>query len=618
MCTASRNVHKLFGKTSQRSPFIRTFGHCSSQSTLYGTRPDSEVPVEVFSEDQNVISWTSKISSLVRRDEADEAIGLFKTMLESGHRPNYVTILSIIRAAGALGSGSMIKAIHGLLLKMGFESETSLGTALLGVYSVWDVETAWKLFHQIPNRDMVLWSAMLSFCSKSGRYIKALKIFGEMQSNGAELNHVIVVSVLPVCAALGIISLGREVHGFSMRRTCYSLTNVQNSLVDMYSKCGYPETSIRVFDRIEKKDLVSWKTIIHGCIKNGYLETAMEMFSKILSSCFRPDEVIVLDVTGASGESGFFAFVSVLTSLLQMYTKVGEIGSAEIIFDQIQKKDLVAWSVMISAYAKSGCPVNALDTFKKMQSKNYMPNEITFVSVLKACSSMGVQELGESIHAHVTKAGYLSNPFLVSALIDLYCKVGRIRLGKTLFDAVLVKDVVCWSSMINGYGINGYGNEALETFSKMLSSGIKPNEVVFISLLATCSHCGLENEGWNWFYAMEKTYGITPKLAHYACMVDLLSRQGHVEEAFEFVKSMPIEPDKRIWGALLAGFRTSCRSIEMVEFVVEQLIKLDPGNTRCYAVLSNLYAGQHRWEDMEKLQELVDKKGRGRKEIFFG
>ncbi|GMP94360.1 hypothetical protein CsSME_00043840 [Camellia sinensis var. sinensis] len=115
---------------------------------------------------------------------------------------------------------------------------------------------------------------------------------------------------------------------------------------------------------------------------------------------------------------------------------------------------------------------------------------------------------------------------------------------------------------------------------------------------------------------MEKIYGITPKLAHYACMVDLLSRQGHVKEALEFGKSMPIEPDKRIWGALLAGCRSICGSIEIAEFVVEQLIRLDQENTSCYLVLSNLYAEQFRWEDVERMRKLVDKK-RLRKETGY-
>lgn len=610
---------------------MRNSVRCLSNST--SSQPHSyEDPIQFSYETQNVIFWTSKISALVRREKPREAIGLFKTMLVKEQRPNYVTILSIILAVGSLGSENMTQAIHGLLFKMGFESEIPVVTALLGVYSMWDVEVVWKLFDQIPNRDMVLWNAMVSVCAKSGQYREAFEIFREMQYDGVKPKDASIVSILPACAALANLSLGRQIHGFSVRSLCCSLTNVQNSLVDMYAKCGNLETSIQIFNRIEKKDLVSWRTMLHGCIANDCPRTALNMVSRMQSNCFRPDELLILDAIGVSTQeeklsfglgfhgyivkSGFLDFVSVVTALLRMYARFGEFGSAGVLFNHITQKDVIAWSSMISAYAQGGHPLNALETFKKMQSTDEKPNEITLVSVLQACSSLGVQELAESIHAHVTKAGYSSNTILLPALIDIYCKFGRIRQGKALFDEILIKDLVCWSSMINGYAINGCGIEALETFSEMLKFGIKPNEVVFISLLSACSHCGLENEGWTWFYAMEKVYGITPKLAHYACMVDLLSRQGHVEEALEFVKSMPIEPDKRIWGALLAGCRSIHGSIEIAEFAVGRLIDLDPENISCYVVLSNLYAEQCRWEDVERLRELVDNKGL-RKEIGY-
>lgn len=108
---------------------------------------------------------------------------------------------------------------------------------------------------------------------------------------------------------------------------------------------------------------------------------------------------------------------------------------------------------------------------------------------------------------------------------------------------------------------------------------------------------------------MEQKFCITPKIAHYACMVDLLSRRGNVEEALEFVKKMPIDPDIRIWGALLAGCRKSSGSTEVAEIAAHQLIRLDPENTSYHVFLSNLYAEQSRWEEVERLRNSVQEKG---------
>ncbi|XP_057980263.1 putative pentatricopeptide repeat-containing protein At3g01580 [Malania oleifera] len=619
-----RNAYNLFEKITHRSCFMRSSMLRFYYTTMCNSHAYLEDPVELFGEKESVISWTSKISGLVRKSQPEEAIHMFKMMLLSENRPNYVTVLSLIKAVDALNCEDMVHEIHGLVIKMGLELEISVVTLLLCVYSVWDLEIVWKLFDQIPNKDLVLWSAMVSVCVKSGQFMEAFEFFREMQYCGMQPNYVSIVSILPGCADVGGLSLGKQIHGFSIKKEFYSHTNVQNSLLDMYAKCRRLEASIRIFNGIQRKDLISWKMIIWGCIENGCPRKALLILLNMLA-CTELDEIIVHDAILAclqaeevklgpqfhcyTIKNGFLAFVSVCTTLLQMYGKFGQVSLAMKLFDQLHSKDLIAWSAMISTYAQSDCPCNALDAFKQMQLANEKPNEITFVGLLQACSSMGAQELVRSIQSHMTKSGYLSNPFLSSALIDSYCKFGRVNQGRALFNEIPYKDLVCWSSMINGYGLNGCGDEALETFLDMLDGGIEPNEIVFISVLSACSHCGLEHEGWNWFCSMKEKYGITPKLAHYACMVDLLSRRGNVEEALEFVKKMPMEPDKRIWGALLAGCRSAGGSLEIAELVANRLIGLDPKNTSYYMILSNLYAEQGKWEDVERMRKLVDEKG---------
>ncbi|KAL2537382.1 Pentatricopeptide repeat-containing protein [Forsythia ovata] len=226
---------------------------------------------------------------------------------------------------------------------------------------------------------------------------------------------------------------------------------------------------------------------------------------------------------------GYIGSVSMVPALLQVYANFGSVGSARTLFDQLHQKDVVAWSVIIAAYAQSGQPGDAFDTLRQMHLADQKPNEAIYVGLLRSCSLMAEQEIGESIHANVTKVG----------------------------------------SMINGYGINGCGDEVLECFANILSCGIKPKVVVLISVLSACSHCGLEYKGWNWFNAMEEIYGISPKLAHYACIVDMLSRQGNIENALEFVNNMPIEPDKLIWEALLAGSRKAHGSIDITECIAK-------------------------------------------------
>ncbi|XP_010255652.1 PREDICTED: pentatricopeptide repeat-containing protein At1g11290, chloroplastic-like [Nelumbo nucifera] len=546
-------------------------------------------------------------------------------MLQNDQRPNYVTVLSLIRAVGTLGSEDMIRGIHGFVIKLGFEIELSIVTALLGLYSLHDMVIARQLFDPIPVKDLVLWSAMVTACSKNRQFVEAIEIFRKMQYAGVEPNHVSIVSILPACGNLGALSLGKEIHGYSFKRVFSSLTNVQNSLVDMYAKCRNLEVSVLIFNRIVHKDIVSWNTIICGFIENGFPRKALNLFINMVSSCVKPNEITVRNVLVACSQSeqfkfglglhcfvlksGLLAFVSIGTSLLRMYADFGKVGLAAVLFTHLHHKDLIAWSAMIAIYSRAGYSICAVDTFKQMQLANMKPNKITLVSLVQACASLGAQEPGKSIHAHVIRVGYSSNGYIMSALIDFYCKFGKLSEGKTLFDRLPTKDLICWSSMIHGYGINGCGIEALDTFSKMLQCGTKPNDIVFISVLSACAHCGLIDEGWGWFSSMEEKYGITPTLPHYACMVDLLSRRGYIEEALQFVYRMPVEPDANIWGALLSGCRSSQGPIEVVEFAAKRLLSLDPQNTSYHVILSNLYAEHGRWRDAERLWGLVKEKG---------
>ncbi|KAL2233890.1 pentatricopeptide repeat-containing protein At4g14170 isoform X1 [Sesamum indicum] len=621
-----RSAHKLFDKVTKRRQASQTSPNCKANISLCRKRLNLVDPFEYFNQNDLPKSWTSKISSLVREYRPQEAMGLFKAMLVNEQRPNFVTVLSVIRAVGLLGSKNLVCGIHGYSIKMGLiDSQVSIVTALIGVYSNWDMGSAWKLFNRTPNKDVVLCSAMVLACVSNEEYLEAFKLVKEMMLFDIQPNHVTISSILPACADLAALKLGREIHGYSIKRPLYCHTSCQNSLMDMYSKCRNLESALQVFRHMENKDIISWRIMIHGSVENEIPEKALLLFLELLACSVKGvDECIIQDVLGAYSQldenhireglhslvfkMGFTAFISVMTELLQVYVKFGDIDSARNIFDQLKYKDFIAWSSMIAVYAQSTQPKNAFDILREMQLADQKPNEFTFVSLLMACTSLDAKEIGESIHAQITKDGHSTNAFLTSALIDMYCKLGRTSEGKAVFDENPSKDLICWSSMINGYGINGCGEEALHCFSNMLSYGIEPNDVVFISLLSACSHCGLEYEGWNWFHAMESMYGVKPKLAHYACMVDMLSRQGNIEEALEFVNNMPIEPDRRIWGALLAGCRNIHGPTEILEIVAKKLISLDPENTSYYVVLSNLYADQGRWEEVEKLRNMIDTK----------
>lgn len=518
--------------------------------------------------------------------------------------------------------------IHASVIKRGLDSSIPVATVLIGFYSSqFESESARRLFDEIPTKDLILWGAMVSAYCKRGRFSDAIGVFAEMQCSDISPNTVTLLSVLPACANLRALLHGKQIHGFAIRRMFHAQTSIQNSIMDMYAKCASLDAAAYVFDQIKEKDAISWKSIIFGCVDNRRLREALVLFHRMRASNIEPDETTLRNLVRVCSEEdedffliglglhcyvvkiGFSDSVQMKTALLSMYAELMEVEAARALFDELLDKDHIAWSAMISVYTQAGHPFLALETFKQMQSTKTEANEITFVSLLHACSLIEAQGLGRSIHARIIRSEHINNAFTASALIDYYCKIGRLRQGEISFGKLERRDLVCWSSMINGYGINGRGEEAIRTFASMLETGMMPNEVVFVSLLSACSHCGLVNEGWRWFYSMKGKFGIDPTVAHYTCMLNMLGRQGRVEEALEFVKKMPVRADATVWGALLGWCRATHRDVKVAEFAAEQIVGLGASDSSWYVTLAKLYWKLGMWEDGGRMRERMEERG---------
>lgn len=239
-----------------------------------------------------------------------------------------------------------------------------------------------------------------------------------------------------------------------------------------------------------------------------------------------------------------------------------------------------------------------------MQLADVKPNSVTLVSVLLACAHLASQKQCKLIHGYIIKGGFNSNLVIVTALIDTYANCGILEVAHQLFDQMSEKNVVSWSAMIAAYGMHGLGEEAISLFHQMQMTGILPNHITFVSLLSACSYSGLVLEGRQYFNSMVQYYCIVPRVVHYACMVDLLGRAGHLHEAWDLIKTMPLEPGASVWGALLGACRVHC-NIELGQYAAEQLFELEPKNAGCYVLLANIYAAAGRWEDVARVRTMM-------------
>lgn len=235
------------------------------------------------------------------------------------------------------------------------------------------------------------------------------------------------------------------------------------------------------------------------------------------------------------------------------------------------------------------------------------PNDFTFASVLSACTSTALLGLGRSIHCLEMRMGFDKCLRVGNALISMYSKCGSIEEARCVFEKMLRKDLISWNSMIFGCAHNGLAEQAVHLLQCMDGENVKPDGISFLGVLSSCRHTGLV-EISRWCFNSILKRGIKPGLDHCACIVDLLGRAGFIEEALEFIKSMPMPPNAVIWGSLLS----SCRvhgNVQIGIQAAEQRLVLEPDCAATHIQLAKLYAGIGCWNQVARVRKLMKDRG---------
>lgn len=296
-----------------------------------------------------------------------------------------------------------------------------------------------------------------------------------------------------------------------------------------------------------------------------------------------------------------------MTTLVDMYARFGCVDYASSVFDQMRGRNVVSWSVMIACLAKNGKPFEALELFQEMilETSDLVPNSVTMVSVLQACAALSALEQGRLIHGVILRRGLNSILPVANALVTMYARCGKLELAQSVFNQMEKRDVISWNSLVSAYGLHGFGKKAVEIFHEMINNGVPPSPISFVSVLGACSHASLVEEGKKLFESMVKEHGIYPSIEHYACMVDLYGRANMLEEAAKLIDDMRIEPDAKVWGALLGACRIHC-NVELAERATSKLFELEPRNAGNYILLANTYAEAKMWDEVKRVRSLLE------------
>ncbi|KAH7673860.1 Pentatricopeptide repeat-containing protein [Dioscorea alata] len=283
-----------------------------------------------------------------------------------------------------------------------------------------------------------------------------------------------------------------------------------------------------------------------------------------------------------------------------------EFDMAYHVFGKMPKRDLVSWNSMIEGCLRCSRPKVALKLFRRMLDAGLEPDGFTFSTVFSACARVGALSHGRWAHQLMAEKQIELNHIIVSALIDMYAKCGRIEIARKIFDGIKRNNVSVWNSMITGLAIHGLGAQVFDVFSLMENEGVAPDGITFVGILTACSHCGLVEECRQYFNAMRHNYLIEPKIEHYGAMVDTLARAGLLYEAYETIKTMAMEPDTVIWRALLSACRKH-RQADLAETVIRHMAQGKQSGD--YVLLSSIYSSAKQYRHAETVWRLMKEKG---------
>ncbi|XP_073285191.1 pentatricopeptide repeat-containing protein At4g18520, chloroplastic-like [Primulina huaijiensis] len=461
-----------------------------------------------------------------------------------------------------------VRKMHALVVKSMRYPVVYVNNNLISVYVKFgDFVSARGVFDYMLERNVVSWTAMLNGYQRYGINDEALRLYCEFVTSGFLGNSKTFVCVLNLCSKTFGYELGRQLHGCLIKSQLGSLI-LNSAILHFYAQCGDLDDAFHVFDGMERRDVICWTSIITAYSQHRRGQEAFAMFSRMISDGLDPNEYTVSSLLNACGEEQALKFgrqlhgtivknsydtdVYVETSLVDMYAKCGEIMNSRTLFDGMKWKNAVTWTSIIAGYARNGHGEDAIRLFRMMGRLKAFANNLTMVSILRACGLLCALSLGKEVHAQIFKTFSPSNIFIGSALVWLYCKCGDYASASKVLQYLPDKDVVSWTAMISGCSLLGHEHEALEYLKEMLGDGVEPNPHTYSSALKACAKLENINQG----RLIHSSINKSPELSNVfvgSALVHMYSKCGYLSDAVQVFDSMP-EKNLVSWKSMIVAY----------------------------------------------------------------
>lgn len=400
--------------------------------------------------------------------QAEEGLLLFHRMQLEGVVPDKVMCLSILEACGSLADLSEGQRTHACIVCCGFEADVVVGTALVHMYGkCGSQQDLSRMFCKMPERNVVSWNAIIAAHAQHGQSKEALNLFQQMKLQGMFPNKATFLSILEACVNQATMSNCQEMHTEIILAGLESEVAVGTALVYMYGKCGWIEDAERLLDKMLKRDIIAWNAMIAAYALHQLGKQALQLFWQMQLEGMIPDKSTFSSLLDACAnkaalaegkqvhalvlESGLDSSPIVGTAIVNMYGKCGCLQDAMCFFNRMRDRDVIAWSAVIAAHAQQGQGKEAVKLFQEMQSEGVVPNDVTYFSILSACSHAGLMVEGQYFFQTMTESHAISPTVQhYNCMIDLLGRVGRLDEGELLISRMAVQpNATSWLTLLS-------------------------------------------------------------------------------------------------------------------------------------------------------------------------
>lgn len=591
--------------------FVKS-GHLNSAKKLF-----DEMPA------RDVVTYNLLISGYGKFGHPKQALYLYDEMVSHGIKESASTFSSVLSVCSNAGFYTEGIQIHCRVLSLGFGLNLYIGSALVDLYMRMGPSVrALDLFDELPERNLATWNLMLrAFCELS-RPDEVLRMYNKMKAEGVEPNGLSFCYMVRGCSNGMLLDEGKQLHSHVIKLGWVDVNIfVANALVDFYSACGSLIEAKKSFDFIPVDDVISWNSIVSIYADYDLIFDALELFFRMQLCRKRPSIRSFVGFLNFASRTGNIYFgkqihgyvaklgfdhgsVHVQSALTDMYGKCNVIESSVAVFESAPGRSLECCNSLMTSLLHSGNIEDAVEMFGFMVDEGIGLDEVTLSTTLKALSVSASANLGSCrlLHCCAIKSGFESNIAVSCSLMDAYSRCGHIELSHQVFEKIPSPNVVCFTSIMNGYSRNGMGREALDMLEVMIQRGLIPDKVTFLCVLAGCNHSGMVKEGQLVFNSMKSVYGIDAGRQHYSCMIDMLGRAGILDKAEELLQQTPGGGDCVMWSSLLRSCRVHGNEI-IGRRVANILMELEPVDFAVYSLVSNFYSEIGEFEVSMQIRE---------------